>query len=202
MIEPDEIPKIKETVEELLRKMTITIFSIDLKLSSLNLVRGQGFFEEIQKKQTSSGVKNEDILRPKEDNNTDIIDINIRVQEPQILIGQDGQTLFELQRLLKIILNKKLSRLRKGSLIDSPLGQKNFYLRLDINDYKEKKIEYLKKLAKDLANEVSLTKEKRILSPMPAHERRIVHTELAQRQDIITESQGDGAERCVVISPR
>lgn len=120
--------------------------------------------------------------------NKDIISLNITVEEPQLLIGQDGQTLFELSRLLRIILNKKL--------------QKDFYLQLDINDYKKKKVEYLKELAVSLANEVILTKEKKVLAPMPAYERKIIHTELSQRQDVITESQGEGMQRCIVISPR
>lgn len=117
----------------------------------------------------------------------DVVDLNIKLQEPQILIGEKGQTLFEIQRLLKTILNKKL--------------QKVFYLNLDINEYKKKKVEYLKDLAKDLANEVILNKEEKILFPMPAYERRIIHTELSQRKDIITESQGEGQDRHIVIKP-
>lgn len=118
----------------------------------------------------------------------DSVDLNIKLEEPQILIGENGQTLFEIQRLLKTVLNKKL--------------QKIFYLNLDINDYKKKKIEYLKDLAKDLADEVALTKEEKVLFPMPAYERRIIHAELSQRADVATESQGDGQDRHIVIKPR
>jgi len=117
----------------------------------------------------------------------DVVDLDIKLEEPQILIGEHGQTLFELQRLLKTVLNKKL--------------QKIFYLNLDINEYKKKKIEYLKDLAKDLADEVALNKEEKVLFPMPAYERRIIHTELSQRKDIITESQGEGQDRHIVIKP-
>ncbi len=117
----------------------------------------------------------------------DVVDLDIKLEEPQILIGEHGQTLFELQRLLKTVLNKKL--------------QKIFYLNLDINEYKKKKIEYLKDLAKDLADEVALNKEEKVLFPMPAYERRIIHTELSQRTDIITESQGEGQDRHIVIKP-
>jgi len=170
MIESDEIKKIKEVVEEFFEKMTITDFNIEL----------ESYSTKKEHYNLAASPQGKDII--------DIVDLDIKIKEPQILIGQSGQTLFELQRILRIILNKKL--------------QKNFYLKLDINDYKKKKIEYLKKLAKDLADEVFLTKEKKILSPMPAYERRVIHTELADRQDIITESQGDGANRCVVIRHR
>mgnify|MGYP001604118674 CR=1 FL=1 len=67
------------------------------------------------------------------------------------------------------------------------------------NLFKKKKIEHLKSLAQNIANEVSLTKEKKILFPMPAYQRRIIHMELAKRQDVVTESEGDGDNRCIII---
>lgn len=116
------------------------------------------------------------------------VNIDIKLDEPQILIGQGGQTLFEIQRLLRTILNKRL--------------QKVFYFNLDINDYKKKKIEYLKDLAKDLADQASLNKEEKVLPPMSSYERRVIHAELSQRADVATESQGDGFDRHIVIKPK
>ena len=113
--------------------------------------------------------------------------INIKIDEPQILIGEGGQTLVEIQHLLKAILKRKIS--------DS------FFIDLDINGYKKKKIEYLKELARSLADEVGITKKEKILSPMPAYERRIIHLELAGRSDVTTESIGQEPERRIVISP-
>ena len=118
----------------------------------------------------------------------DIVDLDIILEEPQILIGEKGQTLFEIQRLLRAIVTKKI--------------QKIFYLNLDINKYKQSKIEYLKRMSKELADEVSLTKEEKSLPPMPAYERRIIHAELTQRSDIITESKGEGLDRHIVIKPK
>lgn len=115
--------------------------------------------------------------------------INLKTDEPKILIGEGGQTLTEIQHLLKAILKKK---------IDS---QEKFYLDLDINSYKKKKYEYLKELAKSIADEVALAKKEKVLSPMPAHERRIIHLELAERKDVTTESIGQEPERRVVIKP-
>ncbi len=114
--------------------------------------------------------------------------MNITLEEPQIFIGEKGQTLFEIQRLLRAIVTKKI--------------QKIFYLNLDINNYKQSKVEYLKKMSKELADEVSLTKEEKVLFPMPSYERRIIHTELTQRLDVITESRGEGANRRIVIKPK
>ena len=115
------------------------------------------------------------------------VPINLKTDDPQILIGEEGQTLVELQHLLKVILKRKILEL--------------IYIDLDINDYKKKKIEYLKELARSIADEVVLTKKEKQLAPMPAYARRIIHLELADRQDVTTESFGQGPERKVIIKP-
>jgi spoIIIJ-associated protein len=115
------------------------------------------------------------------------IPVRIKTDEPKFLIGQNAKVLISLQRLLKLILKRKTGE--------------DFYIDLDINDYKKKKIEYLEETAKSLADEVFLTKKEKILPPMPAYERRIIHLELSKRSDVLTESQGEGEERRVVIKP-
>ncbi len=117
----------------------------------------------------------------------DTVYIDIRIKEPQVLIGEKGQTLLDIQHLLAVILRKKI----EGS----------FYLDLDINDYKKRKIEYLKELARSVADEVALNKKEKILPAMPAYERRVVHMELADRENIITESIGIEPERRIVVKP-
>jgi spoIIIJ-associated protein len=77
----------------------------------------------------------------------------------------------------------------------------DFYIDIDISGYKKKKIEYLKELARSIADEVSLTKKEIILDPMPSFERRIIHLELASRPDVTTESIGKEPKRRVVIKP-
>ena len=116
------------------------------------------------------------------------ISINIKTEDPQILIGEGGQTLTEIQHLLKAILRRKITEM--------------FYIDLDINDYKKKKKDYLKELACSIANEVALSKKQKELPPMSAYERRIIHLELAERQDVSTESIGQEPERKVIIAPR
>ena len=173
MIGENELVKIKEAVEELLQKMTIIDTTVSVK---------------------KSAGENNDV-----DGGTELVDIDINAKEdPQMLIGHNGQTLFELNRLLRIIVNKKLSRDAKSSAG----GQKSFYINVDINDYKKQKIQYLKDLALTMANEAALTKEKKVLPPMPAYERKIIHEQLSLRQDIVTESHGEGEARYIIIGPR
>jgi spoIIIJ-associated protein len=173
MLEPNEINKIKEAAEEFFAKMTMDISSVIVDLSSEK--------RNINDEQNQS---EEDI---------DVVNLDVKLNEPQILIGQGGQTLFEIQRLLKTVLNKKLQ---------TSGDNKSFYFNLDINDYKKKKAEYLRSLAKDLADESVLTKEEKALLPMSSYERRIVHAELSKRTDVVTESRGEGFDRHIVIKPK
>jgi spoIIIJ-associated protein len=113
--------------------------------------------------------------------------VEVRASEANILIGQNGETLFEIQHLLKAMVNKNSSE---------PV-----FVDLDINGYKKKKTDYLRELARVGADDVSLGRVKKILAPMTAYERRVVHMELASRRDIKTESIGEGASRKIVISP-
>ncbi len=165
MLDKNDIKKIKEITEEFFEKMTINLSTVQTEVIL-----------------SSAESKTEDNIID------ETVNLNIKIDEPQILIGERGQTLFEIQRLLKTILNKQTKKL--------------FYLNFDINEYKSKKIEYLKDMAKSLANEAVLTKEKRVLSPMPSYERRIVHSELSQRNDVTTESQGEAENRHIVINPK
>ena len=117
-----------------------------------------------------------------------LISVKIESQDPGVLIGKDGQTLEEIQHLLKLLIKRKTAE--------------NFYLEADVNNYKFQKIDYLKELAKDEADEVVRTRKEKSLWPMSSYERRIIHLELANRGDIVTESLGEGEERKIFIKPK
>ncbi len=116
------------------------------------------------------------------------ITVRITTEDPKTLIGQGGETLMEIQKLIKSMARRKI--------------EDNFYLDLDINEYKEKKEDYLKESARSLADEVALSQEEKAMLPMSSYERRVIHLELADRSDVITESKGEGRERRVVVKPR
>ena len=115
------------------------------------------------------------------------IPIKITTDTPQILIGERGQTLVEIQHLLKAILRRNITG--------------DFYIDLDVNGYKQKKIEYLKELARNIADEVSLMHKEKSLPSMPAYERRVIHMELAKRSDVVTESVGREPDRRLLVKP-
>ena len=89
MITEDEIKTIEEAIQELLQKMTVIFFAIKASVVENNSYKG-----------VMEGTNQ----------NKDFIDININIEEPQILIGQNGQTLFEFQHIVRMLLNKKLGK--------------------------------------------------------------------------------------------
>jgi len=123
-----------------------------------------------------------DTIEP--DENTLII--NIKTDNGRFLIGHDGSTLKNLELLIRL------------------LAQKQNYpkkINIDINNYKKEQEENLKKIAKETAHKVIVTKKPIKLLPMNAYERRIIHLELAINPNVTTESTGEEPERCLIIKP-
>lgn len=108
-------------------------------------------------------------------------------EEFRTIIGEGGQTLGDIQYILNLLARRKF--------------EERMFLDLDVAGYKEKKREYLRDLAGEAADEVALTKKEKSLLPMRPYERRIIHTILSEREDVVTESAGEGSERHVVIRP-
>lgn len=111
----------------------------------------------------------------------------LKMNDPKILIGEKGQTLSEIQHLLRLLLRKKMGD--------------DIFIEIDINDYKEKKKRALQDMVKDVADEVVFYKKEKVLPRMNPYERRIVHMALKERNDVQTESIGEGFSRKVVVKP-
>lgn len=72
---------------------------------------------------------------------------------------------------------------------------------VDINNYRKEREKLIGDLAKAAAQKAVATKSAVRLPAMNAYERRIVHTELSMNPSIKTESEGEGADRSVIIKP-
>lgn len=118
----------------------------------------------------------------------DVLEMNIGMADAQTLIGKQGLVLADIQLLLRKVIKKKTDR--------------DFYLSLDIDNYKKNKEDYLKDVARSVAEEVSRTKREKELPFTSSFDRRVVHMELADRDDVITESVGEGEERKVIVKPK
>ena len=114
--------------------------------------------------------------------------VELTAQDPQMFIGEGGRVLGDIQYLLRLMLKKELK---------DPVR-----ILLDINGYRKNKESYLRELARTTGDEVSLLKKTRELDPMPPSDRRIIHEELAGRNDVVSESTGEEPERRVVIRPK
>ena len=140
---------------------------------------------------TKAGFEAEFVVKQeqaKEDSGL-IVYVNIQTAEPQFLIGKQGRMLNEIQRLLTVIIKKQIKS----------EDEEQYYIDVDIEDYKKKKNEFLKDFCQSIADEVMFSKREKILEPMPAYERRIIHLELENRKDIKVESIGQDLDRRIVI---
>ncbi|MDD2207766.1 MAG: KH domain-containing protein [Bacilli bacterium] len=105
-----------------------------------------------------------------------------------ILIGKNGQTLSALTLLAK-------------QTIFNHLGMYP-YINLDVENYKDKQVAHLERLAKNIAREVRETKTPVVMENMNSYERRIVHNILNNFKGIKTESEGEEPNRHIIVKPR
>lgn len=112
---------------------------------------------------------------------------NIKCRDAKLLIGKQGATLESLQYVVKVLVYRHLPE------------NERFSFGLDIDDYKDKRVLYLKDLARRAAQQVRQTKKSVSLVPMPAHERRVVHNYLSLYSDLKSESAGRDPERKIII---
>ena len=117
-----------------------------------------------------------------------VIQVQIETKEPGILIGYHGQTLTGLQRILSLITYQ----------------QKGEWVRLvvNINDYREKRQEALKRMALSVAQKVKFSGEPQTLPPMSSFERRAIHLTLAEDPEVETASEGEGRMRRIAVKPK
>jgi spoIIIJ-associated protein len=105
-----------------------------------------------------------------------------------ILIGRRGETLHALQYVVRQILSKEV-----GQWIP---------VLVDVESYLVRRRKSLMQLAKRMSERAVLSKRKVTLEPMSAQDRRIIHLQLRESDDVYTQSVGEGDRRKVVIYPK
>lgn len=113
------------------------------------------------------------------------VDVSIDSKNSAHLIGYKGKTIEAIQSLINSIVQKEETDTAK--------------VFVDVNGYKLKKEDILKNLARKMADNVVKFKKAIRLEPMSAYERMIIHSEIADRTDVETESIGEEPRRRVVI---
>jgi len=105
----------------------------------------------------------------------------------QYLIGKDGETLSAFQHLLGRMIRAKMPQ-------ESPPR-----VEVDVAGFRDRQIENLKQMARELMEQARETDEEVTTEPLPASERRIVHLEVAESKGMETVTIGDGYFKRVVI---
>lgn len=118
---------------------------------------------------------------------------NIKTSNAPLLIGKQGANLDALQHVIRLIFRKATGKTEETD---------KFSFAIDIDDYKDQRTLYLKDLARRAAGHVKQTGKPVSLEPMPAHERRVVHSYLSLHSDVKTESQGREPHRKLIIWPK
>ena len=116
--------------------------------------------------------------------NEGMVTFKLHGSDMGILIGKHGQTLDSLQYLTNLVANKN--------------SAERIRIVIDIEDYRERRVETLNRLALRLADKVKRTGERVVLEPMNPHERKIIHVALQNDRRITTLSEGEEPYRRVV----
>lgn len=125
---------------------------------------------------------------PDADNEHRYLLLDLQGRDLSPLIGRRGDTLGNMQYLVRLMINQRLHRWKN--------------IVVDVEGYRQRRLEHLSQLALRSAQQVAQSGRPLSLEPMPANERRIIHLTLRDHADVFTESLGEGARRKVQILPR
>lgn len=116
------------------------------------------------------------------------MDIDLAGEDMGMLIGKRGQTLDSLQYLVSLVVNKET--------------EDYIRVKIDTENYRERRKATLENLAKNMAHKVKRIRRSVSLEPMNPYERRIIHAALQDDKYVTTHSEGDEPYRRVVITPK
>ena len=114
------------------------------------------------------------------------LNIDLAGEDMGMLIGKRGQTLDSLQYLVSLVVNKD--------------SESYIRVKLDTENYRERRKETLENLAKNIAYKVKRTRRSVALEPMNPYERRIIHSALQDDKYVTTHSEGEEPFRKVVVT--
>lgn len=116
------------------------------------------------------------------------LEVQVNGDDMGILIGKRGQTLDSLQYLASLAVTKETGKYVK--------------VKLDTENYRERRKETLENLAKNIAVKVKKSHKAVSLEPMNPYERRIIHSALQNDKYVETHSEGEEPYRKVIVTPK
>ncbi len=126
------------------------------------------------------------------------LEVNIEKEEPdccylkitgddvKFILGKHGDILDSIQYITGLVANSKNKDFCK--------------IRLEAGDYREKRMQTLEKLGKNIAEKVLKTGRRFSLEPMRSYERKIIHDSVGKVEGVKSWSEGEGDQRHIVIS--
>ena len=184
-------------IEKALTKLGITQNQAEIEVLSAG-----GLFKQakvrVTKKQTEGDVAAkfvEEVLEKMgltfvvelEESETDV-KLELTGTETGCVIGYRGEVLDALQYLASLVANKGKEGYKR--------------IILDTENYREKRVEKLNLLAKNLESKAMRIRKPVKLEPMNSFERRIIHSALQHSENVVTKSEGTSPNRYVVIVPK
>ena len=163
-------------------KMAKVRLTVDKKISDVQAEDTINRLDKILKELFK--ITGDDGIEYKIEKGKNQINLTITGDKVSHLIGYKGKTIESFQSLLNAMLQRE--------------NEESAKVFVEVNDYKKRKEEKLKNLANKMANNVIRFRKPIRLEPMSAYERLIIHTELAKRDDVETESQGEEPRRRAV----
>lgn len=116
-----------------------------------------------------------------------VIVFHLETQKQGILIGKHGKTLNALQYLAQVYIHR--------------IAKNKLSIVVNVGDYREKRQAILERLASRTAEKVKRTGRPVFLEPMPAFERKQIHSVLSKDAYVQTHSEGDEPYRYLVVEP-
>ncbi len=115
-----------------------------------------------------------------------VLDVELSGAEMGVLIGKRGQTLDSLQYLISLVVNRD--------------SDEYVHVKVDTENYRERRKATLENLAKNISYKVRKTRQSVALEPMNPYERRIIHSALQNDRFVTTHSEGEEPFRRVVVT--
>lgn len=124
----------------------------------------------------------------KEIDNKEEFLVEINGEDLGILIGYHGETLSSIQHFLNLAFNKQF-----GEWVP---------ISVDVGGYRKEQEQRLTEIAGKIADRAKFENRPVHMRPMPAYERKVVHTALGEIEGVSSSSEGEGRDRHIVVSPK
>lgn len=172
---------------EVVEKGTSGFLGIGAKPAIIKAKKKDSFLDEIQTYLDNlfKAMEVESKVTIDYDKDEGVMNIDVAGPDMGILIGKRGQTLDALQYLISLFVNKK--------------SESYIRVKLDTENYRQRRKDTLENLARNIAFKVKRTRRSFTLEPMNPYERRIIHSSLQNDKYVATRSEGEEPYRKVVV---